>query len=80
MSRDPLTDVWFRLPPPQVQYYTAPHSQYRFFQRLAQAFVRVGLIDQTGTPNSYMPGASLSVKEAVSLGCKVERRPDCVLT
>jgi hypothetical protein len=49
-----------------VQYYTAPHSQYRFFQRLAQAFVRVGLLDQTGTPNSYMPGAAFSVKEAVS--------------
>ena len=31
---------------PQAQYYGASHSQYRFFQRLAQAFVRVGLIDK----------------------------------
>ncbi len=57
--------------PLQAQYYSAPHSQFRFFQRLAQAFVRVGLIDDgraQGQMGSYMPGATLSVKEAVSAG------------
>jgi hypothetical protein len=55
---------------PQAQYYGAPPRQYRFFKRLAEAFVRVGLIDDSraqGMPSySYMPGASLSVKETVS--------------
>lgn len=56
----------------QAQYYSAPHSQFRFFQRLAQAFVRVGLIDDgrvQGAPMfSYMPGSTLSVKDTVSCG------------
>lgn len=40
--------------------------------RLARAFVRVGLLDDStssGRHNySYLPGAGLSVKEAVSVG------------
>jgi len=59
-------------PSPQAQYYSAPERQYRFFKRLAQAFVRVGLIDDGATTGAqtynYLPGATLSVKEAVSRG------------
>jgi hypothetical protein len=64
----------------QAQYYGAPPRQYRFFKRLAEAFVRVGLIDDSraqGMPSySYMPGASLSVKETVSgwVNCSQQNR------
>lgn len=51
---------------PQAQYYGASHSQYRFFQRLLQAFVRVGLVDDNSASRAYMPGAGYSVKETVS--------------
>lgn len=65
--------LWLLFACLQAQYYGAPARQYRFFQRLAEAFVRVGLIDDTraqGMPSySYMPGANLSVKEAVSHCC-----------
>lgn len=60
----------------QAQYVSPSHSQFRFFQRLGQAFVRVGLLDDgsvRGVMGSYMPGSSLSVKDAVSLGTRLSR-------
>lgn len=64
----------------QAQYYSAPHSQYRFFQRLLQAFVRVGLVDDNSGSRGYMPGAGYSVKDPVGdqvlvFDCATTNRP-----
>jgi len=49
---------------PQEQYYDNVR-QYRFFRRLSQAFVRVGLISQTSTATAYVPGQHLDIKPEV---------------
>lgn len=52
-----------------VSHYGASDKQYRFFKRMADAFVRVGLLDKSdrGNAYAYLPGAGLSVKDAVSV-------------
>jgi hypothetical protein len=46
-----------------MQYYAADEKQYRFFRRLADAFVRVGLLNDTSGNSvaAYFPGSCLAL-------------------
>jgi hypothetical protein len=57
---------------PQAAYYSGGASQYRLFQRLGKAFVRVGMLEDTGPQTGWLAqraGAGLSIKDAVRCGC-----------
>jgi hypothetical protein len=47
----------------QMQYYQADEKQYRFFRRMGDAFVRVGLLNDTSgnTSAAYFPGSCLAL-------------------